>query len=104
MNIKNLRKNYHRLSKRERLILYDSAENRDDQSEMDAILLATPNEDWTKPDFALQAEQLLKLRLVLLVQRLKHCREAMFWLALAESEEPTKKSKKKTASSTIRQD
>ncbi len=75
--------------------MYDSAENRDDQSEMDAILLATPNENWTKPDFALQAEQLLKLRLVLLVQRLKHCREAMFWLSLSGTEEPTKKSKKK---------
>lgn len=85
MNIKSLRKNYDQLSKRERLILYDSAENRDDESEMDAILLATPNQDWIKPDFAMQAEQILKIRLVMLVQRLKHCREAMFWLALAEA-------------------
>ncbi len=91
MNIKSLRKNYKQLSKRERLILYDSAENRDDSSEMDAIMLATPNEDWIKPDFALQAEQILKIRLVFLVQRLKHCRESMFWFALAEVEELSKK-------------
>lgn len=95
MNIKSLRKNYDKLSKRERFILYDSAENRDDKSEMDAIMLATPNEDWIKPDFALQAEQILKIRLVMLVQRLKHCREAMFWLSLSVKEELTNKSKKK---------
>lgn len=82
MNIKNLRKNYYNLSKRERLILYDAAENRDDKAEMDAILLATPNVDWIKPDWALQAEQLLKMRLVDLIYRLKYCRDAMFWLFL----------------------
>lgn len=86
MNIKSLRKNYDQLSRRERLILYDSAENRDDESEMDAILLATPNERWIKPDFSCEAEQLLKIRLIMLVQRLKHCRETMFWFALAESQ------------------
>jgi len=86
MNIKSLRKNYDQLTRRERFILYDAAENRDDQSEMDAILLETPNENWIKPDFAWEAEQILKLRLVMLVQRLKHCREAMYWFALAESQ------------------
>lgn len=95
MNIKSLRKNYDQLSKIERLILYDSAENRDDQSEMDAILLATPDEDWLKPDFALEAEQILKIRLVMLVQRLKHSRESMYWLALAESEKLLKRKKDK---------
>lgn len=95
MNIKSLRKNYDKLSKRERFILYDAAENRDDKSEMDAISLATPNEDWIKPDFALQAEQILKIRLGRLVQRLKHCRDAMFWLSLAVKEELTTKSTKK---------
>ncbi|HEY0428413.1 MAG TPA: hypothetical protein VGC76_11585 [Pyrinomonadaceae bacterium] len=87
MNIKSLRKNYDQLSKRERFILYDAAENRDDQSEMDAIMLATPNEDWIKPDFALQAEQILKFRLVRLVQRLKHCRDALLWFSFALREE-----------------
>ncbi|HQU85609.1 MAG TPA: hypothetical protein PKY59_20915 [Pyrinomonadaceae bacterium] len=86
MNIKSLRKNYDQLSRRERLILYDSAENRDDESEMDAILLATPNERWIKPDFSYEAEQLLKIRLIMLAQRLKHCRETMYWFALAESQ------------------
>jgi len=86
MNIKSLRKNYDQLSKIERLILYDSAENRDDQGEMDAILLATPNDTWLKPDFAFEAEQILKVRLVLLVQRLKYSRESLHWSALAESE------------------
>ncbi len=95
MNIKSLRKNYDKLSKRERFILNDAAENRDDKSEMDAISLATPNEDWIKPDFALQAEQILKLRLVMLVQRLKHCREAMFWFSLSIKEEITNNRKKK---------
>ena len=95
MNVKSLRKNYDKLSKRERFILYDAAENRDDKSEMDAISLATPNEDWIKPDFALQAEQILKLRLVQLAQRLKHCRDAMFWLSLSVKEELATKSKKK---------
>ncbi len=95
MNIKNLRKNYDKLLKRERFILYDAAENKDDKSEMDAISLATPNEDWIKPDFALQAEHLLKLRLVRIAQRLKHSREAMFWLSLSVQEETTAKSTKK---------
>jgi hypothetical protein len=95
MNLKSLRKNYDKLSKRERFILYDSAENRDDQSEMDAILLATPNQDWVKPDFALQLEQLLKMRLVNLAQRLKHSRDALLWLSLSINEELTNKSKKK---------
>ena len=96
MNLKSLRKNYDKLSKRERFILYDAAENRDDKSEMDAISLATPNEDWIKPDFALQAEQILKLRLVQLVHRLKHCRDAMFWLSLSvKKEKLTSKGEKK---------
>ena len=95
MNIKSLRKNYDQLSKRERLILYDSAENRDDNSEMDAIMLATPNEDWLKPDFALQAEQLLKLRLLMSAQQLKHSRKAMFWLLLSVTEEQTNQGKKR---------
>jgi len=95
MNIKSLRKNYDKLSKRERFILFDAAENRDDKSEMDAILLATPNEDWIKPDIALQAEQLLKVRLLILVQRLKYCREAMFWLSLSIKEEIIDNCKKK---------
>ncbi len=95
MNIKSLRKNYDKLTKRERFILYDAAENRDDKSEMDAISLATPNQDWIKPDFALQAEQILKIRLVQLAQRLKHCRDAMLWLSLSVKEELTTKNKKK---------
>lgn len=86
MNIKSLRKNYDQLSKRERMILYDSAENRDDESEMDAILLATPDERWIKPDFSYEAEQLLKVRLVTLVQRLKYSRESLHWSALAEAQ------------------
>ena len=95
MNIKSLRKNYDKLSKRERFILFDAAENRDDKSEMDAILLATPNEDWIKPDFALQAEQILKVRLLMLAQRLKYCREAMFWSSLSVKEEQTNNREKK---------
>lgn len=95
MNIKSLRKNYFKLSKRERFILYDAAENRDDKSEMNAIMLATPNEDWIKPDWALQAEQILKIRLVELAHRLKHCRDALFWFALSATEETTRKNKKK---------
>lgn len=93
--LKTIKNNYDLLTKVERFILYDSAENRDDKSEMDAIMLATPNEDWIKPDFALQAEQILKMRLVMLAQRLTHCREAMFWFALSIKEELTNKSKKK---------
>ena len=95
MNIKSLRKNYDKLSKRERFILYDAAENRDDNGEMDAIMLATPNEDWIKPDFAKQAEQILKMRLVMLVQQLKHCRDAMFWFALSIEHEKTNSNKKR---------
>ncbi len=94
MNIKSLRKNYDKLSKRERFILYDAAENRDDNGEMDAIMLATPNEDWIKPDFAKQAEQILKLRLVMLVQQLKHCRDAMFWFALSIEDQRVNKQKR----------
>lgn len=95
MNLKKLRKNYDRFSKRERFILYDAAESRDDKSEMYAIMLATPNEDWIKPDWALQAEQLLKFRLVTLAQRLKRCLDALFWLRLSEREELFKKRKPK---------
>jgi hypothetical protein len=87
MNIKNLRKNYDRLSKRERLILYDAAENRDDKAEMNAILLATPNRNWIKPDFAPQAEKLLALRLVSFAQQLKHSRNALFWLTVSYAED-----------------
>jgi hypothetical protein len=89
MNIRSLRKNYHQLSKRERLILYDAAENRDDKAEMDAIMLATPNVDWIKPDWALQAEQLLKMRLLNLIQRLKYSRDATLWLYISTENELT---------------
>ncbi|HEX8288068.1 MAG TPA: hypothetical protein VF556_08735 [Pyrinomonadaceae bacterium] len=97
MNLKSLRKNYDKLSKRERFILYEVAENRDDKGEMEAISLAAPNENWIKPDFALQAEQILKMRLVRLSQRLKHCRNVMFWLSLSIKEELITKGKKKNA-------
>ncbi len=92
--LKTIKNSYDLLTKKERFILYDAAENRDDQNEMDAIMLATPNEDWIKPDFALQAEQLLKMRLVMLVERLRYCREAMFWFSLMVEEELTDKGKK----------
>ncbi len=101
MNIKSLRKSYNQLSKRERFILYDSAENCDDQSEMDAIMLATPNEDWIKPDFALPAEQLLKLRLLTFAQQLKHSRKAMYWFALADAHAQASKGKNKDGSSSF---
>lgn len=91
--LKTIKNSYDLLTKKERFILYDAAENRDDQNEMDAIMLATPNEDWIKPDFAWQAEQILKMRLVMLVERLRYCREAMFWFSLMVEEELTDKGK-----------
>ena len=82
MNIKNLRKNYDKLSKRERFILYDAAENRDDKSEMEAVLNASPKIDWVLPDVGFALEKLLIVRLIQIIYRLKHSRDALFWFVI----------------------
>jgi hypothetical protein len=84
MNIKKLRINYKNLSLKERLILLDSAELRDDESEIQAIVSASPKETWTMCDFVESKNKLQTFRFIRLIQRLKHLSECLLWLYLSE--------------------
>lgn len=84
MNIKKLRTNYKNLSLKERLILLDSAESREDVSEIQAIASASKEVDWVFCDFAQLREKIKLIRLVNLAQRLKHQAKALFYLSISE--------------------
>jgi hypothetical protein len=84
MNIKKLRINYKNLSLKERLILLDSAELRDDESEIQAIVSASPKETWKMCDFVESKNKLQTFRFIRLIQRLKHLSECLLWLYLSE--------------------
>jgi hypothetical protein len=86
MNIKNIRRNYDTLTMKERLILLDMAEARDDEIEIKAIVSVSPKESWRVCDWVESHDNLLKLRLINLIQRLHRQRNFMFLLRFADKE------------------
>jgi hypothetical protein len=86
MNIKNIRRNYNTLTMKERLILLDMAETRDDEIEMKAIVQASPKESWKVCDFVESHIGLRLLRLINLIQRLHRQRDFMFYLRFADKD------------------
>jgi hypothetical protein len=51
MNIKSIRRNYDELTMLERLSLLDNAVSRDDESEIKAIVAASPRKTFSQPDY-----------------------------------------------------
>ena len=72
MNLNNLRKNYDTLSFRERYSLYQMASVRRDESEINAVVLASPKSNYTQVDFAFFDEKVLILQLENIFERLDH--------------------------------
>ncbi len=72
MNLKTLRKNYDALSFRERYSIYQNALLRNDDSELNAIILASPKLTYKQVDFAHFDELIMTLNLANLIQRLDY--------------------------------
>lgn len=72
MNIKNLRKNYGNLTKLERLSLADNAIANDDESEIDAIISASPRENFSQVDYYDYLKDITHYRLCNLIVRLNY--------------------------------
>lgn len=81
MNFKNFRKEYFRLSKVERFVLYDSAENRNDKSEMEAVVNASPDKYWQNYDFAEIKHKITLMRMTCFTYRLKYIANVFFYLS-----------------------
>lgn len=86
MNIKNIRRNYENLTMLERLSLADNARSRGDQSELQAINLASPKESCRQVDFYDLMKQITHFRLCNLIVRLSYITQFNFFCELAELE------------------
>lgn len=72
MSLKTIRNNYHTLSLRERYLLMRKAFDRQDESEANAVILASPQIHYQLIDFYVLNESVNDLNLVNLLERLKH--------------------------------
>lgn len=82
MNIKSIRRNYENLTMLERLSLIDKATSRDDESEIKAIVAASPRETFSQTDFYNLLEKIHKFRLCNLIARLGYAMQFEFFLQL----------------------
>ena len=72
MSLRTIRNNYHALSLRERYLLIRQAFDRQDESEANAIILASPKIPYQLVDFYKFSEAINDLNLVNLLERLKY--------------------------------
>lgn len=72
MTIKTLRKSYENLTMLQRFSLFDNAISRDDESEAEAIIAASPRKTYSQPDYCDLFEQISKIRYCNLIFRLGH--------------------------------
>ena len=70
MTIKTLRKDYENLSMLQRLSLLDNAISRNDDSEAQAIMAASPRKSYSQPDYCDFFDQINHIRLCNLIFRL----------------------------------
>lgn len=87
MNIKNLRKDYHLLSMRERYALHEAAVLRDDDAEMNAIRAASPTISVKVNDFHYYADRVVILQQSVLLERLGFAQPVITYLHLLERAE-----------------
>ncbi len=86
MNIKSLRKSYENLTMLERLSLADNALARDDESELRAIVAASPREGFKQPDYFNLMEEITRFRLINLIVRFSYIMQFDFFCELSERE------------------
>lgn len=80
MNIKSLRKGYENLTMIERLSLADNALARDDESELRAIVAASPRKSFSQVDYFDLMQEITKFRLCNLIVRLSYIMQFdYFW-------------------------
>lgn len=87
MNIKNLRKDYHLLSMRERFALHQAAVLRDDDAEMNAVRAASPTIKMNVSDFYYYAVGVVALQQSVLLERLGHAQKVETCLQILERAE-----------------
>lgn len=85
MNVNTLRKNYESLTYIERNALFISALQRGDQSEIDAIYMATPRKTVREIDFYDLKQSLFTLQMYVIIEKVNHFNIA---LILSEAENP----------------
>lgn len=86
INIKSLRKDYHHLTMLERLSLADNALARDDETELTAIVAASPMMRFSQVDYLDLLDEITKFRLCNLIVRLSYIMQFDFFCQQAEIE------------------
>lgn len=88
MNLKSIRKDYEHLNALERLSLLDNAISRDDESEIKAIVAASPRKTFSQPDYVEMFEKITKIRFCNLIVRLGYVMDFELFLRFdSESED-----------------
>jgi hypothetical protein len=87
MNLKSIQRNYEHLTARERLSLFDTAISRADESEVKAIVAASPRKTYSEPDYLALFEKITKMRFCNLIIRLGYAMNFDFLLRLDEDGE-----------------
>jgi len=80
MNIKSIRKSYENLTMLERLSLADNAVFRNDESEINAIVAASPRKTFSQPDYLDLFENINRFRFCNLITRLSYVMQFDFFL------------------------
>lgn len=70
MNLKSIQRSYEHLTMLERLSLLDNAISRDDESEINAVVAASPRRTYSQPDYLELFEKITKMRFCNLIIRL----------------------------------
>ncbi len=84
MNLKSIRKDYEHLNTLERLSLLDNAISREDESEVKAIVAASPRKTYSQPDYLEMFEKITQMRFCNLIIRLGYAMNFDFLLRLDE--------------------
>ena len=87
MTIKSLRKSYENLTMLERLSLADNALARDDESELRAIVAASPRKQFSQVDYLDLMEEINKFRFCNLIVRLSYVMQFDYFLRCALEDE-----------------
>ena len=82
MNLKSIQRNYEHLTMLERLSLLDNAIARDDESEIRAVVAASPRKSYSEPDYVDLFEKITKVRFNNLLVRLGFAMNFDFLLRL----------------------
>ncbi len=91
-SLKTIKNKYSLLTMRERFSLFQQAQYRNDQKEIDAVISESPQRILTAPDFCEMPEKIYRQDTVNLLSRLNHCHTFEYFIDAAVKTEDKKES------------